>query len=121
MFNNNNKIHKMQTKKSPGTSGTVESSFCLELSSRGQAYLCVWQHRALWMACGAAAAAAGGKVVLQRDHVTSLADLERQHGPWAAVVVAAGAAAAALPEVGGQSPRHTGQTLMLELQLQQSD
>jgi len=60
--------------------------------------------RALWMACGAAAAAAGGKVVLQRDHVTSLADLERQHGPWAAVVVAAGAAAAALPEVGDIFP-----------------
>lgn len=35
----------------------------------------------------------------------SLAELEEQHGPYDAIVVAAGAAAGVLPEVGALSPQ----------------
>ena len=42
----------------------------------------------------------GSEACLRLQQVHSLAELEEQHGPYDAVVVAAGAAAGVLPEVG---------------------
>ena len=59
---------------------------------------------ALWAACEAAAAAGGGCAVLRLQAVPSLAALEAQHGPYAATVVAAGAASGGIAEIGGRLP-----------------
>ena len=56
--------------------------------------------RALWGACEGTARSNGGVCRLIRETVTSLEELEALQGPYAAVVVAAGAAAGALPEIG---------------------
>ncbi len=56
---------------------------------------------ALWEACRQRAAAVGGgcEARLVRERVASLAELDALHGPHDAVIVAAGAAVGALPEL----------------------
>ena len=58
--------------------------------------------RAVWQQCQAQLAGLGNgsEACLRLQQVHSLTQLEEQHGPYDAVVVAAGAAAATLPEVG---------------------
>ena len=58
--------------------------------------------RALWRCCESKLAALGNgsEACLRLERVQSLAELEKQRGPYHAVVVAAGAAAGTLPEVG---------------------
>ncbi len=58
--------------------------------------------RAVWQQCEAQLAELdnGSEACLRLQQVYSLTQLEEQHGPYDAVVVAAGAAAATLPEVG---------------------
>ena len=46
----------------------------------------------------------GSQACLKLEQVQSLSALEEQHGPYDAVIVAAGAAAAVLPEVGRLPP-----------------
>lgn len=62
--------------------------------------------RAVWAACGALAAAAGGgsSVRLVTRQVASLGELEREAGPYDAVVVTAGAAAGSVQEMAGVLP-----------------
>lgn len=59
--------------------------------------------RALWGACEGRARSAGGVCRLVRETVRSLEELEASQGPYAAVIVAAGAAVGALPEIGASS------------------
>lgn len=59
--------------------------------------------RALWGACEGRARTTEGACRLVRETVTSLEGLEASQGPYAAVIVAAGAAAGALPEIGASS------------------
>ncbi len=56
---------------------------------------------ALWEACWQRAADVGGgcEARLVRERVASLAELDALHGPHDAVIVAAGAAVGALPEL----------------------
>ena len=54
-------------------------------------------HRALWAACEKASEH-GGKAILRQQRVSSLEDFAGSE--WSAVVVAAGAAAGVLPQVG---------------------
>ena len=58
--------------------------------------------RHLWQSCERLLTQLGNgsQGCLRRQQVHSLADLEEKHGPYDAVVVAAGAAAGVLPEVG---------------------
>ena len=58
--------------------------------------------RAVWQQCEAQLAELGNgsEACLRLQQVHALTQLEEQHGPYDAVVVAAGAAAATLPEVG---------------------
>ena len=60
-------------------------------------------YRALWAACEGSAAEAGGSAQLIRQRVPSLQGLEASSGPYAAVIVAAGAAVGAL--AGKNGPR----------------
>lgn len=53
----------------------------------------------------------GSEACLRLQQVHSLAELEEQHGPYDAIVVAAGAAAGVLPEVGALSLRDMGRLL----------
>lgn len=57
--------------------------------------------RALWEACRQRAADAGGGSAAQlvTERIASLSELEARHGPFDAIVVAAGAAVGALPEL----------------------
>lgn len=73
--------------------------------------------RAVWQQCQAQLAELGNgsEACLRLHQVHSLTQLEEQHGPYDAVVVAAGAAAATLPEVGGILPLRLCQGYGLEL------
>lgn len=57
--------------------------------------------RALWEACRQRASDAGGGSAAQlvTERIASLAELETRHGPYDAIIVAAGAAVGALPEL----------------------
>lgn len=59
--------------------------------------------RHLWQSCERLLTLLGNgsEASLRLQQVQSLAELEQQHGPYDAIVVAAGAAAGVLPEVGG--------------------
>ena len=50
----------------------------------------------------------GSEASLRLEQVQSLAELEQQQGPYDAIVVAAGAAAGVLPEVGMIATPHAG-------------
>lgn len=58
--------------------------------------------RHLWQSCERVLTQLqnGSEASLRLQQVQSLAELEQQHGPYDAIVVAAGAAAGMLPEVG---------------------
>ena len=58
--------------------------------------------RHLWQSCERLLAQLGNgsEACLRLQQVHSLADLEEENGPYDAIVVAAGAAAGVLPEVG---------------------
>lgn len=58
--------------------------------------------RHLWQSCEGLLTQLGNgsEACLRLQQVHSLAELEEQHGPYDAIVVAAGAAAGVLPEVG---------------------
>ncbi|KAL0035211.1 hypothetical protein WJX79_006153 [Trebouxia sp. C0005] len=73
--------------------------------------------RAVWQQCEAQLAELGNgsEACLRLQQVHALTQLEEQHGPYDAVVVAAGAAAATLPEVGGILPLRLCQGYGLEL------
>ncbi|KAK9814738.1 hypothetical protein WJX72_010698 [[Myrmecia] bisecta] len=72
--------------------------------------------RALWSACQHQAATAGGSsATLVHERVTSLALLEQQQGPFDAVIVAAGAAVATIPEIGDRVPLELCQGYTLDL------
>ncbi len=60
--------------------------------------------RALWGACEETARSRGGKCRLVGEKVASLHALEEVHGHYTAVIVAAGAAAGTLPEIGALQP-----------------
>ena len=64
--------------------------------------------RHLWQSCEELLSQLGNgsEACLRLQQVHSLAELEQQHGPYDAVVVAAGAAAAMLPEVGAHCLQH---------------
>ena len=65
-----------------------------------------WQScRNLWRGCEQRLEALdnGSRACLQQRQVQSLTALEEQHGPYDAVIVAAGAAAGVLPEI-SESP-----------------
>ena len=61
-------------------------------------------HRALWRACEQLAAQQGTGSRLHRQRVGSLAALQDSDGPFDAIIIAAGAAAGVLPEVGALCP-----------------
>ena len=61
--------------------------------------------RALWRACEGLAAEQGAQVVLHQRRVESLEALEASHGPYSAIVAAAGAAGGVLPELGVRAIR----------------
>eukprot|EP00887_Chlorella_sp_A99_P005223 scaffold1.g5223.t1 len=74
--------------------------------------------QALWAGCQQAAAAAGASSVaeLRRARVESLAQLQREQGPYVAVVVAAGAAVGTIAEAGGLLPLELCQGYTLHMQ-----
>ena len=58
--------------------------------------------KAVWRACERLVQQhPASQATLRLQHVTSLAALEAHHGPFDAVIVAAGAAAATIAEIGG--------------------
>ena len=63
---------------------------------------CMLSCRSVWQSCESRLAGMrnGSETSLRLEKVHSLTRLEEQHGPYDAVLVAAGAAAAILPEVG---------------------
>ena len=56
--------------------------------------------RALWGACQDLSMQKGGCAQLHTCHVASVQQLQLEHGPYNSTVVAAGAAAGVLPEIG---------------------
>ena len=60
----------------------------------------LWGLSALWKACCTAARSQGACATLNLQKVTSIQALDESQGPFDAIVVAAGAAAGVLPEVG---------------------
>ncbi|KAL3149187.1 hypothetical protein ABBQ32_002016 [Trebouxia sp. C0010 RCD-2024] len=73
--------------------------------------------RHLWQSCERVLTQLqnGSEASLRLQQVQSLAELEQQHGPYDAIVVAAGAAAGMLPEVGDALPVRLSQGYGLEL------
>ena len=65
-----------------------------------QVKLSVLLCRALWGACEELAAHRGVTAELHTRNVASVAQLQHEHGPFSGTVVAAGAAAGFLPEIG---------------------
>ena len=59
--------------------------------------------RGLWRACKELAAQQNAQAALRQMPVTSLGALEASHGPYSAIIAAAGAACGVLPEIGAQS------------------
>ncbi len=74
--------------------------------------------QALWLACQQAAAQCqpASTAELHIQHVESVAALQQQHGPFDAVVVAAGAAVGSINEVGEQLPLDLCQGYTLDLE-----
>ncbi|EIE18262.1 FAD dependent oxidoreductase [Coccomyxa subellipsoidea C-169] len=71
--------------------------------------------RALWGACEETARSRGGQCRLVGEKVASLHALEEVHGHYTAVIVAAGAAAGTLPEIGDKLPMELCQGYTLDL------
>jgi hypothetical protein len=84
----------------------------IQFSARG-CFLCA---RALWGACEEKSRSNGGECRLFRQNVASLQSLEDAHGPYTAVIVAAGAAAGVLPEIGALLPSLVLMTLTVRFQ-----
>ena len=65
----------------------------------------LWPRRALWASCQQVSRDTAGAVRARvvRSRVTSLRALEAEHGPYAAVVVAAGAASGTIEEIGARA------------------
>ena len=56
--------------------------------------------RALWSACEQMTKTAGSELRLVREKVSSLEGLEQKHGPYVAVIAAAGAGNGVIEEIG---------------------
>ncbi|DBA97380.1 TPA: hypothetical protein ACH3X1_015107 [Trebouxia sp. C0004] len=87
----------------PSPAAGASDSTVAALLIRGGLVLHPYKYlRAVWQQCQAQLAELGNgsEACLRLQQVPSLTQLEEQHGPYDAVVVAAGAAAATLPEVG---------------------
>eukprot|EP00884_Botryococcus_braunii_P015276 jgi/Botrbrau1/2431/Bobra.0395s0053.1 len=70
---------------------------------------------ALWAACQQKASVTQSQATLLRTTVDSLADLEQSHGPFTAVVAAAGAATSCIKELDGVLPMDLVQGYTLDL------
>jgi len=57
-------------------------------------------NRALWGACQDLSMRKGGCAQFHTCHVASVQQLQLEHGPYSSTVIAAGAAAGVLPEIG---------------------
>ncbi|KAL0055085.1 hypothetical protein WJX82_006839 [Trebouxia sp. C0006] len=108
----------LNTEALPNPSAGAADANVAALLIRGGLVLHPYKYlRAVWQQCEAQLAELdnGSEACLRLQQVYSLTQLEEQHGPYDAVVVAAGAAAATLPEVGGVLPLRLCQGYGLEL------